>query len=136
MKVLILAVLLMSVGMMVTQAQLPEAGRGAPSTGGALGSYRGAARDIEGLYRGSFQQIVRAATIMPAEDFHFKPREDAPSFAILVKQAIDGEHAACDEVNGTPANERTKVPDETATKDEFMAALQAASTASRSHMPI
>ena len=136
MKVLISAVLLMSVSMMVTQAQSPEAGRGAPSTGGALGSYRGAARDIEGLYRGSFQQIVRAATTMPAEDFHFKPREDAPSFANLVKQAIDGEHAACDELNGTPANERAKVPMKRRSRTNLWQRFRLRPQPARSHMPI
>ena len=109
------------------QAQAPAGG--AQAGAAAPAPYRGVARDVEFLYKGSFQQIIRAATTMPAADFQFKPRPDAVSFANLVKQAIDGEHAACDEVNNTPAADRGKVPDETASKDEFMAALQVASAA-------
>ena len=115
-----------SCGPMVAFAQAPAPAGGATA---APAPYRGTARDIENLYKGTFQQVIRAANTMPAEDFHFKPRPDAPSFANLVRQAIDSEHAACDDVNQTSAADRGKDPDESASKDEFMAALQVGSAA-------
>jgi len=105
------------------QAPAPTGNAAAPAP------YRGPVRDIENLYKGTFATITRAASVVPAEDFHFKPRPDAPSFASLVRMAIDSEHAACDDVNQTPPADRGKDPDESASKDEFMAALQVASAA-------
>lgn len=92
-------------------------------------SYRGPVRDLEGLYKRNLQQIQLAAEAMPAEDFHFTPHPGSPSFAELVRTVIDGEHAACDEVNETPALERSPIPQETASKDELIGALKAASAA-------
>jgi hypothetical protein len=97
--------------------------------GQAAAPYRGPARDMENLYKRAFQQIQLAAEAMPAGDFHFKPQADSPSFASLVRTIVDGEHAACDEVNGTPEAQRAKVPEESASKEEFIAALKAASAA-------
>jgi len=99
----------------------------ATAFGQAAAPYGGPARDIEGLYKRAFLQIQLAAEAMPAEEFHYKPQADAPSFASLVRTVIDGQHAACDEVNETPEAQRTKVPEESASKEEFMAALKAAS---------
>jgi hypothetical protein len=99
------------------------------SLGQAGAAYRGPARDLEGLYKGAFQRIQSAAQAMPAEDFQFKPHADSPSFASLVRTVVDGEHAACDEINETPEAQRAKVPAESASKDEFIAALKLAGAA-------
>jgi hypothetical protein len=101
----------------------------APPQAAGAAFYRGPARDIENLYKGNFQRIQLAAEAMPADQFHYKPHADSPSFAGLVRTVIDGEHAACDEINETPVAQRSPVPAETATKDEMLAALKLAGSA-------
>ena len=114
---------LSSIGM---SGQAPGVAR--PQVGMAA-TYRGPARDLENLYKSAFQKIVLAAEAMPADQYRYKPHGDSPSFASLVRTVIDGEHAACDEINETPASQRTPVPAETASKGEMLAALKLAGTA-------
>jgi DinB superfamily len=104
----------MSTGVVMAQAA-PPAGPPPPS---------GPAAEVQRNYAGVKANILKAAEKMPEADFSYKPEPDIRVFARVVNHVTEAQTRACGAANGTAPDALPKVPADTASKAEILAALK------------
>jgi len=109
------AALLLSTGIALAQAA-PPSGPPPPS---------GPAAELQRSYGGVKGNIIKAAEKMPEEDYLYKPEPDIRTFARVINHVTEAQTRACGAVNHTALDTLPKVPADTASKAEIVAALKA-----------
>lgn len=85
----------------------------------------GVGSEVLRSYNGVKANILKSADRMPDADFHYKPEPDIRTFARVLNHVSEAQLHTCGAVNGTAMDALAKVPPETATKAEIVAALNA-----------
>lgn len=81
--------------------------------------------DVLRSYNGLKANILKAADKMPAEDYAFRPTPDIRTYARVLNHVSEVQLRICGALNGTDPGTLAKVPPETASKTDIVAALQA-----------
>lgn len=105
----------------VAIAQAPASGPVGPV--GPVGP-AGPAVEVQRRYAAVKDNILKSADKMPAADYGYKPVADIRTYARVVNHISEAQISSCGAVNHTPAASQAKVPPETASKDEIVAALK------------
>jgi len=84
-----------------------------------------AENDILRGYNGLKANILKSADEMPFEGYSFKPEPDMRTFARILNHVSEAQFHSCSALNATPADSLPKVPPETASKADIIAALKA-----------
>ena len=96
------------------------------SAGGAqAASGASPAAEVQRSYAGVKANIMKAADRMPADAFSYKPEPDIRTYARVINHISEAQLRSCGAANHTASTELAKVPAETASKDEVVAALKA-----------
>jgi len=85
----------------------------------------GPAAELLASYNRTKANTLKAAEKMPAVGYSYRPHTEQRTFARVVNHISEAQGASCALVNGTAAADMAKVPAETASKDEVVAALKA-----------
>lgn len=85
----------------------------------------GAAAEAQRSYANVKKNILASAEKMPADAYSYKPVPDIRTYARVLNHVSEAQLHTCGAFNGTPADALAKVPAETASKDEVVAALKA-----------
>lgn len=103
------------VGMMASVGAWAQ--MGAPATS--------AASEVRASYFHLRPNVLKAAAKMTAEDYGYKPTAEVRTFARVVNHVTEAQLHSCGAVVGGGAGDGVKVPSDTASKDEILAALKA-----------
>lgn len=85
----------------------------------------GLAVEVQRNYAAVKENIIKSAEKMPEEGYSYKPEPDIRVFARVVNHVTEAQVRSCGAVNHTPADQLPKVPADTASKAEIVAALKA-----------
>ncbi len=101
------------------QMSMPMGGGGqmAPAPSGPAG-------ETLASYNRLKPNVIKAAEKMPEEAYQFKPTPDERVFARVVNHVTEAQFGTCSALNGTTFD-KAKVPADTASKAEIIAALKA-----------
>ena len=88
----------------------------------------GPAAEVQASYKRVQKNAIAAAEKMPADQYSYRPHAEQRTFARVVNHISEAQIGSCGSVLKMSKADQPKVPAETASKDEVLAALKASFT--------